>query len=146
MKRFLPSSLFAQVMVSVALALLISQVISVTLLYRAGEDRRENAAVTTAAFRLINGAERAQRGPERGAARNERADRQRFREQRRKLIEAGGAMADQVARDRLPLRLRYTISPQIPLGTQTDLRRSDLTERLRTVLEGEDVTAHQSFV
>lgn len=151
MKRLLPASLFGQVMLSVALALLISQVISVTLLYRAGEDRRENAAVTTAAFRLLNGAERAKRAEQRGdqfgdRRSDERVERRLLREQRRRLIEAGGPMADQVIRDRLPIRLRYTVSPQVPLGNQTDLRRADLTERLRTVLEGEGVTPHQLFV
>ncbi|MEP1420480.1 MAG: ATP-binding protein [Erythrobacter sp.] len=139
MKRFLPSSLFAQVLVSVALALLISQVVSVTLLYRAGEDRRENAAVTTAAFRLINGSQWAQRTAE-------RAERQRFREQRRRLREAGGETAERIAQDRLPRRFRYTVSPQAPSGIAEDLRRPDLTERLRTVLDGEDVTPRQMFV
>jgi len=134
-KRLVPPSLFGQVMVSVALALLISQVVSVTLLFRASEDRRENAAVTTAAFRLMNGAERAENG-------GEPIDRLRLREQRRRLIETGGPQADEAARDRLPLRLRYNVTSQEPLVGQPDRRRKDLSDRLRVVLEGEGVTPH----
>ncbi|WP_298335463.1 ATP-binding protein [uncultured Erythrobacter sp.] len=135
MKRILPSSLLGQVMVSVALALLISQVVSATLLFRASEDRRENAAVTTAAFRLINGAERAKSngGP---------IDRERLRAQRQRLREAGGPQADQIARDRLPLPLRYNVTEEQPLAGQSILQRDDLSDRLRVVLEREGVTPH----
>ena len=59
MTRLWPSSLLAQVMASVALALLVAQVVSVALLYRAGEERRESALVTAAAYQIIGGAERA---------------------------------------------------------------------------------------
>lgn len=132
MKRLLPSSLLWQVMASVALALLIAQVISVTLLFRAGEERRENAAVATAAFRLINGAERAQRG-------DEQIDPQNLREQRRRLRKVGGPGAEQAARDRLPARLRYIVTPQAPIAAQAFPPRHDLAERLRDVLDDEGI-------
>ena len=135
MKRLFPSSLLGQVMLSVALALLVSQVISVTLLYRAGEERRESAAVTTAAFRILNGAARAENG-------GEPLDRQQLREQRRRLIEAGGPQAEEVARDRLPMRLRYTVTPREPQAPQMFPQREDLADRLRTVLQGEGVDVH----
>lgn len=135
MKRFLPSSLLGQVMVSVALALLISQIISVTLLYRASEERRGNAAVTTAAFRLINGAERAQRA-------EGEVDRGRLREQRRRLRDRGGNLAEQVARDRLPRPLRYVVTPREPLATQNLPPRANLVERFRDILAEEGITPH----
>jgi signal transduction histidine kinase len=126
-------------MASIALALLISQIISVALLFRASEERRENAAVTTAAFRLINGAERAQRG---GGPVESRADRPRLREQRRRLLEAGGAVAEQAARNRLPPRLRYVVTSREPVATQSSQPRPKLAERFRAVLEGEGLNPH----
>lgn len=134
MRRLLPSSLLGQVMVSVALALLIAQAISVSLLLRAGEERRENAAVTTAAFRLINGAQRATR--ESGEA--GRIGQGRIREQRRRLREAGGPIAEQVSRDRLPRALRYTVAQQAPAFASNQ----DLGEALREVLEAEGILPH----
>lgn len=135
MKRFFPLSLLGQVMLSVALALLASQIISVTLLYRASEERRESAAVTTAAFRILNGAARAANG-------GERIDRQQLREQRRRLIGTGGPRAGEAARDRLPMRLRYTVTQKQPQASQQFPRREDLAERLRAVLQDEEVDVH----
>lgn len=126
-------------MVSVALALLISQAVSLTLLFRAGEERREAAAVTTLAFRLINGAQRAQRGdgPE---------QRQLSREQRRRLREAGGPMADRIMRDRMPRQLRYSVTEQSPLAERFGNEREDLADRLRDVLAGEGIAPHRLSV
>ncbi len=81
MRRLLPTSLLGQVMLSVALALLVAQVVSAVLLYRAGEERREAAIMTAAAFQLVNGAEEAERRAElreaRDARRTERGDQSR---------------------------------------------------------------------
>lgn len=135
MKRLIPSSLFGQVMVSVVLALLIAQAISVTLLFRAGEERRESAAVTTSAFRLINGAERADiiasrlgRQRETGERRPKRA----FRE------------GEQGAR--LPPQLRYLVSDNPPAVLQAGTQRDDLAQRLREVLETEGVRPNAVMV
>ena len=140
MRRLLPSSLFGQVMLSVAMALMVAQFISVVLLVRASEDRREAAAVTTLAFRLINGAERAERIDE-GFERpdNRPRIRERLREQRRALREAGGPEAEQFVRDRLPIILRYNVTPERPLAAlQTDVRE-DLTARLGEAVHHDDV-------
>lgn len=104
-------------MLSVALALLVAQVVSVTLLYRAGEDRRETAAITAAAFRLVGGAERAER---RAGARGER------REGRRDQGRMG-----------LPRPLRYTITPEAPIALPP--AEGDREERLRAILAGEGI-------
>jgi signal transduction histidine kinase len=53
MRRFLPSSLLGQMLLSVALALLVAQTLSAVLLYRAGEQRREAAAMNGLAFQLV---------------------------------------------------------------------------------------------
>lgn len=73
-KRPIPSSLFGQVLLSVALALLVAQIVSVFLLYRAGEERREAAAITAVAFRLASGPERMEFAQDRDAQRSERGD------------------------------------------------------------------------
>lgn len=53
--RLWPRHLLGQMLLSVALALLVAQGISGFLLYRAGEQRREEAVVNGAAFRLVAG-------------------------------------------------------------------------------------------
>ena len=53
MKRFWPHSLKGQLLAAVALALLLAQGFSATLLYRAQSERREAAVVHAAAFRLL---------------------------------------------------------------------------------------------
>ncbi len=127
-------------MLSVALALMVAQFISVVLLVRATDDRREAAAVTTLAFRLINGAERAQRSADESVDRP--TDRQRLREQRRRLREAGGPAAEEAARDRLPVRLRYNVTPQQPLAAIQTATRDGLTNRLGEALENEGIVPH----
>jgi signal transduction histidine kinase len=52
-RRLWPSSLQGQLILAVALALLLAQAISATLLYRAGAERREAALVHAAAIRLF---------------------------------------------------------------------------------------------
>ncbi|PHR02476.1 MAG: two-component sensor histidine kinase, partial [Erythrobacter sp.] len=60
MTRLLPRSLFGQVMLAMAVALLVAQAISTTLLYRAAEQRRELALANAAAFQLVTGQARAE--------------------------------------------------------------------------------------
>lgn len=148
MRRLLPSSLLGQVMLSAALALLVAQATSVVLLVRATEERRENAAVTTLAFRLINGAQRAERRA--SDAPTQAEERERAREQRRRIRKVAGSMSDPIAqetaRDRLPPRLRYTVTRQPP-GTAPSARANDhLAEELREVLLREGITPHKVMV
>ncbi|UAB79611.1 two-component sensor histidine kinase [Erythrobacter sp. SCSIO 43205] len=150
-------------MLSVALALLVAQAISVALLVRASEDRREAAAVTTLAFRLINGAERAERGPENfdrsfdrnfdrsfdprpDRFRDRREGRERFRDQRRTLREVAGPEAEQFARDRLPRNLRYDVTQERPLAGVEGKARRDLTRRLGDVLATEGIEPTALFL
>lgn len=53
MTRLWPRSLLGQVLLAVAVALLVAQAISAVLLYRAAEQRREEALLHTVAFRLV---------------------------------------------------------------------------------------------
>lgn len=77
MRRFWPGSLIGQMMLAVALALLLAQGIGALLIYRAGVERREQALVHGAAFRLLSATrgEEADRPPERRGPPGE--DRQR---------------------------------------------------------------------
>jgi signal transduction histidine kinase len=129
-RRLLPASLLGQVMLSVALALLVAQAVSVTLLFRAGEERRQTAAITTAAFRLVNGAERAER----------REGRRVEGRNMRRSPEAGGA------RDGLPRPLRYVVTDAPPVAPAGADLREDYAERLRAVLAVEGVEPHAALV
>ncbi|MFB0612147.1 sensor histidine kinase [Aurantiacibacter poecillastricola] len=53
MRRFLPSSLHGQMLLSVALALLVAQVLSGVLLFRAEQRRLESSLVSELAFQLV---------------------------------------------------------------------------------------------
>lgn len=135
-------------MVSVALALLVAQAVSVVLLYRAGEERREIAAITTAAFRLINGGERAERRELRrtqraelgeGAGRPPRGQGQRPRQEI-------GPLGEVPARDGLPRPLHYTVTPAPPFERSGVEVQEKYTARLRSVLEAEGVVPHAAAV
>lgn len=109
MRKLWPSSLFGQVMASVAIALLIAQAISVVLLFRAGEDRRELAALTGTAFQLASGAER--------AARQQALEDERFR--RRALVTPSQRRPEGLSRGTtraLPRALRYRLREDSPFG------------------------------
>lgn len=58
--KFAPKSLHGQVLLSVALALLLAQLASAVLLFRAAEERRAAEALTASAFILTRGIERSQ--------------------------------------------------------------------------------------
>lgn len=132
----MPSSLFAQVMLSVALALLTAQVVSVVLLYRAGEERRETAAITSAAFRLVNGAEREARREARRAIQEEFGDFQSERAPRRLRPSVGGDGGIGV----LPRPLRFSISPEPPVTVPSEEGARE--QRLRALLANEGIEPH----
>lgn len=144
--RLWPRSLLGQVMASVALALLVAQVVSATLLYRAGEDRREGAAIAAAAFRLVGEAERVDRraaieargerpGRLRGPANGQRI---RIREGQGPQVRNSNGNGERFSR--LPRPLRYTVTQQSPISPLPT--EGEREERLREALEGEDVQVH----
>ncbi|WP_271079280.1 sensor histidine kinase [Aurantiacibacter sp. MUD61] len=124
LRRMFPQSLLGQVMLAVAGALLLAQMASAVLLFRAGEQRREAAALTGAAFQLVNG------------ARSEAGERpvRRAREGRR-------------ARDRgqsgLPPALRYQRTETPPAGLAVNTSEGDREAFLRELLarQGADPNA-----
>ncbi|MEW4449292.1 ATP-binding protein [Qipengyuania sp. JC766] len=67
--RFWPRSLLGQVLLAAAAALFVAQAISAVLLYRAAENRREESALTSAAFRLSENPDLRDLARERRAAR-----------------------------------------------------------------------------
>lgn len=148
MRRLLPQSLLGQVLVSVALALLVAQAVSVVLLYRAGEERRETAAITTAAFRLINGGERVERREARRARLAEPGERggRTRRGPGRPLGQEVGPLDEVPALDGLPRPLHYTVTPEAPFeGSGVEINENH-TARLRSVLEAEGVVPHAAAV
>ncbi|MGJ8598204.1 sensor histidine kinase [Sulfitobacter sp.] len=151
MKRLLPSSLLGQVMASVALALLVAQIVSVTLLYRAGEDRREAAILTAAALQLVNGAERAERAERTQALREERRARRADRAERRgeRLSDRSGRRGNRRLDNRqpnspggLPRPLRYTVTSEAPIQASDAAAGGQREERLREILALENIEPH----
>ncbi len=135
MTRFLPSSLLGQVMVSVALALLLAQILSAVLLYQAGEERRETAVLTTAAFQLVRGAERAEDAPRSGPRRPERV-----------RIGPPFDFANDLPPRGLPRSLRYRISDEAPFPAALEKPEEGREERLREALAQEGVDPHRVAV
>lgn len=144
MKRLLPSSLLGQVMVSVTLALLVAQIVSVVLLARAAEDRRETAILTAAAFQLVNGAERAERRANRAELRRNAARRARdAKAPERRRLRSNRAAAQG---GRLPQQLRYIVSADAPLAATQVSAESAREERLRAALALEGIEPHRVAV
>lgn len=126
--RLMPRSLLGQVMLALAVALLIAQGIAATLLYRAGEQRRETALMHDAAFQLLSGTRRDQDedGPPpwlekrpKHAAREARDD--------------GAPHGPPPDAPRLPRRLRYTetaASPLMPGEVHDTAREAALRDML----------------
>ena len=127
MTKLLPRSLFGQVMLAMAVALLVAQAISTTLLYRAAEQRRELALANAAAFQLVTGQARAEGRRDGVRPRFGRDDRREFRG------------------PRLPRRLRYSESDTSPLSA-VDIRLSDRETALREVLEAQGIAVEQLVV
>ncbi|MFU7526897.1 ATP-binding protein [Qipengyuania sp. ASV99] len=144
MKRLFPTSLLGQVMVSVALTLLVAQIVSVVLLARAAEDRRETAILTAAAFQLVNGAERAERRESRAELRRDEARRARDAGNRERRILRGNREAAKGGR--LPLQLRYIVSPNAPLPDAQAGPEGAREERLRAALALEGIEPYRVAV
>lgn len=131
MKRFLPSSLLGQVMLVLAIGLLAAQAVSAVLLYRASEDRRQTAIVSSLAFRLIadgarNSGQRAER-----RARIEALRREGVRPDRQRPPGAGPAFSRR-------LRLGIERSETSPI-TADEVRLSSYETSLREILEAQDL-------
>jgi len=121
MSRLWPSSLLGQVLASVALALLVAQIVSGALLYRAGEDRREAAVLAAAGFRLINGAQMSSRSQGmRGEGRNIRRN------------GSGNGRG-------LPRSLRYSQSPDAPMIIARARPSGEREQSLRDFLLNEGI-------
>ncbi len=125
MKRLLPKSLLGQVMASVMLALLVAQIFSGVLLFRASEDRREEAALSALAFQLLTGPEQPAGTRARRAARQQGEDTQLPRGQR------------------LPPRLLYTVTAAAPVGPNERGIEATRTQRLRQLLAIEGLAPHR---
>lgn len=111
--RLWPKSLLGQVLLAIALALLVAQSISAVLLWRAAEDRREQASINAVAFRLVvprggnslRQFERSRKGGERG----------------------------RLNRTRIPRTMQIEFSPTSPLRPG-EYRLPELEQKLRDVL------------
>ncbi|TRD12712.1 two-component sensor histidine kinase [Erythrobacter insulae] len=133
--RFVPSSLFGQVMLVLAFGLLVAQSISAVLLYRAAEDRRETASVSALAFRLIDDRARGDRP---------RAERRNRLRALRRAAAGENASADRPRRAGTgpafsrPLRLGIERSETSAIS-DTENRLSGYEITLRDVLEAQDL-------
>lgn len=132
MIRLWPSSLFGQVMASVAITLLVAQAVSVTLLFRAGEERRELASLTGAALQLVHRSEQAalEDALARENRRLERSQKVDERRDRPRALRGPGQGS-------LPRPLRYIVTEEAPItppefsgeGEREALFRSLLLQR-----------------
>ncbi|WP_394730430.1 sensor histidine kinase [Altererythrobacter sp. GH1-8] len=121
MSRLLPKSLLGQVMLVLAIALLLAQVISAALLFRAAEQRREEAVINAIALRVVIARE------------TPRAERIRLRGEARR---AGRALFNDGGRLRLPIERRID-APAIA----RDDRINRYEVRLRELLEAQGINA-----
>lgn len=119
MRRLVPQSLLGQVMLVLTLALLFAQVITVTLLFRANEQRRSEAIVNAVAFRVVMARE-TPRSERRAASRQARR--------------AARALAGDGPPRRLPIE-RRTDAPDFVRGE----RLSRLEVPLREVLTNQGI-------
>ena len=120
--RLGPRSLQGQLLLAIALALLLAQGISATLLYRAQAERREAALIHTAALRLF------------GEAREEGLIEGRFRHAGERLGPPGGER-----------RLRVEDSRQSPLRPG-DRRQPDAEEELREIFAAQGLATGEVIV
>ncbi len=127
--RFLPKSLLGQVMLAMAVALLVAQAISATLLYRAAEQRREATLLHAAAFQLIAGSRRA-----------DMADGNRDARTRPPRVRWQGADGP-----RLPRQIRYRESDTTPL-VAGDQRSSRRETELGAILAQQGIAADEIVV
>ena len=131
MSRLFPKSLLGQVMLVLALGLLVGQAISAVMLYRAEEQRREEAIVHSLAFRLVSAAEG-----------HERAERIASREARR--LEHKGHP------ERLPMmkrkpRIRHEVLETSPI-VDGDERLPNYENTIRELLDFHELEASDLVV
>lgn len=138
MSRLWPRSLLGQVLLAVAVALLFAQTLSAVLLLRAGDTRRDQAALNAAALRLVSYNEAERRvlreqfedgGPRRGG--RFRADRARPK--------------DIINQDGPPRSLRIEAAAQNPRQAG-EVRQSTLEDDLRLILEREGIAVAEVVV
>ncbi len=140
--RLWPKSLLGQMLLAVAAALLVAQTISAILLWRAGENRREEVALNSAAFRIVTERDRL-----------ERRDRERTAENRARRGGRGGeSLGDRRRRmldDGRPGRrlraVRIEQSETSPL-LAGESRKPELEADLAGVLEREGVAVEEIVV
>ncbi|MXO91613.1 sensor histidine kinase [Pontixanthobacter aquaemixtae] len=143
--RFWPRSLIGQMLLAVAAALLVAQAISAVLLWRAADSRRDQAALNTAAFRLVTDNVRQTRRDrealtdraERRNGRSDRGDRRRG-DRRNRLLGAGQTGG-------FPHVLRIERSDASPLLTG-EKREPELEKGLTSILEREGLAVDQIVV
>ncbi|MEE4287743.1 MAG: HAMP domain-containing sensor histidine kinase, partial [Erythrobacter sp.] len=111
----------------------VAQVVSATLLYRAGDERRETAVLTAAAFLLVNGEELSRTGSAEMRAQR-RAERAEGRRPLRSMPEG-----EPVRPRGLPRAIRYLRSREAPVAYPEFTGEGALEERLRTLLLPEGV-------
>ncbi|MEO0871545.1 MAG: HAMP domain-containing sensor histidine kinase, partial [Pseudomonadota bacterium] len=141
MKRLMPRSLLGQAMTSVMLALLIAQVIGGMLVYRAGTDRLELAALTALSAQLAFGEVRPSRPLDR--VRNP-SDRQPSGPRLRPPPDIEAAPMSPVAR--LPRPLLHRISPTAEVALTEKTTESAIARRLRDLLEQEGIVPYSLAV
>lgn len=132
MRRIWPSSLLGQVMSVLTLGLLVAQIISAVLLFQASEKRREAAAVSSVAYRVIAEQNRAERGIGRY---RESSERRRGPPGARRVRPPGGPTP--LARR---LRLGVQISETPPINA-SETRLESFETALRDILTLEDMVA-----
>ena len=144
--RLLPKSLLGQMLLAVAAALLIAQTISAVLLWRAGENRREQVALNAAAFRIVSDADRAE-----PRLRNDQ-NAERARRTARQAGRRGETRGDRRRRmlndnrpGRLPRALRLERSHESPLKSG-EQRETDWEAELTNILEREGVAINEAIV
>lgn len=113
-----PRSLQAQLLVAIALALLVGQAVSATLVWRAQHERGEAALVNMAAFRLLGGVGRA---PDRMP------------------------VPPDEARGREPHALRLRVDPAAP-SAPGDERLNDAENELRAIIQAQGFPAREVVV
>ena len=138
MTRLWPKSLLGQVLLAVALALLVAQTLSAVLLLRAGDTRRDQAALNAAAFRLVsyNEAERRRLFTRDGG--REPRNGGRIRPDRPELGQGGNV-------DEPPRALRIETAAQNPRAAH-EARKGLLEDDLRQILEREGIAVADIIV
>ncbi|MGB7374259.1 sensor histidine kinase [Pontixanthobacter sp.] len=132
--RFWPRSLLGQVLLTVALALLVAQTVSAVMLVRAGENRRDQAALNAAAFRFL--------APPRGNRQQaENRLERRFGEERPRMpgqrIRSEGRFGGR--------GLRLENAPDSPV-LAGERRRTQLENEMRIILAGQGLAADELVV